>query len=500
MLLDEVDLLLHPLKSELNFPCGEKFDLDAAESGERWGLPIHLMDALFFAETGKVSVYEQQGSALVILNKLSVAIKEGFAAKALQRLPHVTLLDKDFYHGRMKPILAEWSYLWLQMQHLHGISRDEAVQYVLEGAAAKSDSMTKMHLIEQEKERMQVKLGLISAEPALTDGLKDSAPAFSKAIEENSSKLMRQCSNSSQSSGQEDLYKMQLAELELALAASIEHSTLINAIYKLDTQFEATLRTTATELAQVKLQITEKCAQIERLETPHDASLDNSVIVWYSKAFGHAIGSNTSVISKIHAVCKTLEELGMTVVRCSNVDEIRERTHPLQVSGRLRCVVVGGGEIMDSCGHSCEETHNGNCVVCGKGMRQHRGHDCADGKRGSWALGDTGFDFEALDALKEMLDPNTDFAKQYSVLPTSRAMVFAGESKLTGEQRLTIWDIKTQMMQDDQVRECYLLLCLSLQLVSGNREGYHWNPRLGRRSRISRDGKQEACSSHQEQE
>jgi len=31
MLLDEVDLILHPLKSELNFPIGEKFDLDGSE-------------------------------------------------------------------------------------------------------------------------------------------------------------------------------------------------------------------------------------------------------------------------------------------------------------------------------------------------------------------------------------------------------------------------------------------------------------------------------------
>ena len=34
----------------------------------------------------------------------------------------------------LKPILAEWSYLWLQKQHLHGIDRDEAIKYILEGA------------------------------------------------------------------------------------------------------------------------------------------------------------------------------------------------------------------------------------------------------------------------------------------------------------------------------------------------------------------------------
>ena len=46
MLLDEVDLILHPLKSELNFPIGDKLDLDF--SPLRWDFAIHLLDALFY--------------------------------------------------------------------------------------------------------------------------------------------------------------------------------------------------------------------------------------------------------------------------------------------------------------------------------------------------------------------------------------------------------------------------------------------------------------------
>lgn len=41
LIMDEVDLILHPLKSELNFPIGQKFDLDLAP--ERWELPTHLL-------------------------------------------------------------------------------------------------------------------------------------------------------------------------------------------------------------------------------------------------------------------------------------------------------------------------------------------------------------------------------------------------------------------------------------------------------------------------
>ena len=50
LIMDEVDLILHPLKSELNFPIGAKHDLDF--SPLRWKLPIHLLDAIFYAERG----------------------------------------------------------------------------------------------------------------------------------------------------------------------------------------------------------------------------------------------------------------------------------------------------------------------------------------------------------------------------------------------------------------------------------------------------------------
>jgi hypothetical protein len=46
--MDEVDILLHPLKSELNFPMGRKDAIDLA--GYRWDLPIHLLDAFFLCK------------------------------------------------------------------------------------------------------------------------------------------------------------------------------------------------------------------------------------------------------------------------------------------------------------------------------------------------------------------------------------------------------------------------------------------------------------------
>jgi hypothetical protein len=46
LIMDEVDVLLHPLKSELNFPIGHKQPIDLA--GYRWELPIHILDAIFY--------------------------------------------------------------------------------------------------------------------------------------------------------------------------------------------------------------------------------------------------------------------------------------------------------------------------------------------------------------------------------------------------------------------------------------------------------------------
>ncbi len=56
--MDEVDLILHPLKSELNYPIGLKEPLDFTESkighGLRWELPFALFDPIFYAYNGNI--------------------------------------------------------------------------------------------------------------------------------------------------------------------------------------------------------------------------------------------------------------------------------------------------------------------------------------------------------------------------------------------------------------------------------------------------------------
>lgn len=91
-LLDEVDIVLHPLRSELNFPVGPWVPLDL--SPQRWDFPIHLLDALFFARVGRVAVpgFRPSEPALRALNAITAALALGEREFALQSSPHLVLL------------------------------------------------------------------------------------------------------------------------------------------------------------------------------------------------------------------------------------------------------------------------------------------------------------------------------------------------------------------------------------------------------------------------
>lgn len=220
LLLDEVDMVLHPLKSELNFPIGEKFDLDGADQGERWSLPTHLVDAIFFVQCGRVTTFEQSGGALDILERLAAKIDEGYRTKSLQRLPHVTLLNPDYYHEQLKPILAEWAYLWLQKQHLHGVEREEAIKYVLEGAVARSDLALKLSIVDTAIAEVLVQLGETAAEPDLTAGHRKSLNQAD--LEKHDASQLELCRQSSRglAPGTEQRLRRRLSALETARGAA----------------------------------------------------------------------------------------------------------------------------------------------------------------------------------------------------------------------------------------------------------------------------------------
>ena len=86
-LLDEVDLILHPLKSELNWPLGEKQPLDMSNlrsaPGLRWELPLVLLDAVIFQSSRRLATDDlaETSSACALLRKLVKAIEKGLDQK-----------------------------------------------------------------------------------------------------------------------------------------------------------------------------------------------------------------------------------------------------------------------------------------------------------------------------------------------------------------------------------------------------------------------------------
>jgi len=150
LILDEVDLLLHPLKSELNFPIGEKQLLDMYK--QRYLLPIHLMDAFFYAETGVMSTHFKDNTrAKELLDRITVKIHQGIENKSLQTSPHLVLLDKGFYQEHLQGLMAEWALLWLRANnYCRATFPDEHALYYLENGPPR-DNPTHREQLKQRK-------------------------------------------------------------------------------------------------------------------------------------------------------------------------------------------------------------------------------------------------------------------------------------------------------------------------------------------------------------
>jgi len=115
-LLDEVDMLLHPLRSELNFPIGPKKPLESCEF--RWDLPIHMLDGLFYPALRRISLEEFQPDpeSSSILLDIASAIQHGISSLQVQTSPHLALLTKSFYEEHLKRPFARWAVVWLRGQ------------------------------------------------------------------------------------------------------------------------------------------------------------------------------------------------------------------------------------------------------------------------------------------------------------------------------------------------------------------------------------------------
>eukprot|EP00467_Chlorarachnion_reptans_P010822 CAMPEP_0114525784 /NCGR_PEP_ID=MMETSP0109-20121206/22631_1 /TAXON_ID=29199 /ORGANISM="Chlorarachnion reptans, Strain CCCM449" /LENGTH=5518 /DNA_ID=CAMNT_0001707433 /DNA_START=63 /DNA_END=16619 /DNA_ORIENTATION=+ len=116
-LLDEVDLILHPLKSELNFPIGPKERLPLGP--ERWLLPMHILEAFFYdASGGRVAIpeFRPDEKSLRVLRDIATAMRAGEDQRVVQTSPHPVVLQKSFYETSLKASVSAWALIWLTQQ------------------------------------------------------------------------------------------------------------------------------------------------------------------------------------------------------------------------------------------------------------------------------------------------------------------------------------------------------------------------------------------------
>ena len=122
-LIDEVDQVMHALKSELNFPLGDKEELNLGAL--RWRLPIFLLNAIL---PGKGSSPASIPCEIKYREELARKVEKGLrdSESAFTSLPHLVLLRKDFYDLEVLPALCRLAALWIVNEQITLTSdRDE---------------------------------------------------------------------------------------------------------------------------------------------------------------------------------------------------------------------------------------------------------------------------------------------------------------------------------------------------------------------------------------
>ncbi|KAJ9467248.1 Vacuolar protein sorting-associated protein 27 [Diplonema papillatum] len=145
MLMDEVDVLLHPLKSELNWPLGARLPIDLTKSadandpynGIRYKLPWFLLEIVFALSGDVTKPHELSAQPLAAqpCRDLHAAFAEGKRTHKLHGIPHLILLDKSYYHATLRPLIGKLVTIRLQAC-IHSIDPDDIEAFL---TAGKSD-------------------------------------------------------------------------------------------------------------------------------------------------------------------------------------------------------------------------------------------------------------------------------------------------------------------------------------------------------------------------
>ena len=142
-------MILHPLRSELNWPVGPKEPLDFTvahgsssgqgrnESGLRWKVASHLLD-FFMCWRDKsmrsAGPFAESLEAKSLLEEMSKLLDAAAKDKTfISTAPHLTLLDRGWYNKHLKPLMVRWMMLWLSGRAV-GADQNNVDVYLAHGA------------------------------------------------------------------------------------------------------------------------------------------------------------------------------------------------------------------------------------------------------------------------------------------------------------------------------------------------------------------------------
>lgn len=255
--------------------------------------------------------------------------------------------------------------------------------------------------------------------------------------------------------------RSELKRLQQASATASVQQHLIEDICDIDEELDAKLRESGAAIGEIQKKIIKINQDIEKIEFPRDDSLDNAVIVWLSSAFTNRTGTDAKArasggdnANAVHSMVSKIEDAGFSVRRCDVADEAVNRARELFLSGRLRCVLVGGGESAKGCPPTCNTDHSGEiCLICTQDWSCHSGHSCTTGSRGSFPLKSQVAEKERIDHLafvKDLTDAESVFARQYSVIPNVRLGVFSQHVGMSEKKRMACWQLGVLVLDEEK--------------------------------------------------
>ena len=301
--------------------------------------------------------------------------------------------------------MANWVYLWLQKQHLHGIGSAETIRYLLEGPAARSETSKK----------------ILSLEAAITN---------------------RRASLEWQPSVR--LPHVEERYLQQSMTASVALMNLVNEIYDIDEQIELLATNSGQSAGEIQAAILVVQKRIQEIEDSNDESHENSTVLWCSQAFSEAAVDSPTFRMSTRNACSYLESSGYTVRRSGDIEETLQIARELMQTRQLRCVIIGGDESPKGCGNSCIMKHTGNCLHCRLTFENHSGHDCPSGGRGSWLVNTAGSATCAslennFKLIQKLQDGESSWAQLHGTIPTDRIAVYTVHTTLTEGDHMEYW-------------------------------------------------------------